>query len=184
MPRVLVFALTTIVLLSACLRMPSKGKSSNPSSSNGRGDASSKDETRDRSPYAAAAAKLEDACTLMPSDLVRKLAPGAYPPSTERYPLRCTVRNDTCALEITFDTGPDDAVKGAEFIAGLAKGGYAERLDPKDRGDVYLTVILGSDLNGINHNLYVEVAGHDGKDHRNDAIAIARDILAHLTASR
>jgi hypothetical protein len=28
--------------------------------------------------------------------------------------------------------------------------------------------------------MHVEVAGHDGKDHKDDAIAIARDILAHL----
>ena len=111
---------------------------------------------------------------------VEKLAPGAYAPTNERYPLRCTVRNDKSALEITFDNGPDDPVKGAEFIAGLAKGGYLEYLDPVSRGDACLTVILGEDENAINHNLHVEVAGHDGKDHKEDAIAIARDVLAHL----
>ena len=116
----------------------------------------------------------------MPAAYVEKLAPGAYAPTNERYPLRCTVRNDKSALEITFDNGPDDPVKGAEFIAGLAKGGYLEYLDPVSRGDAYLTVILGEDENAINHNLHVEVAGHDGKDHKEDAIAIARDVLAHL----
>ncbi|PYS39628.1 MAG: hypothetical protein DMF71_14875 [Acidobacteria bacterium] len=116
----------------------------------------------------------------MPTEYVQKLAPGAYAPTNERYPLRCTVRNDKSALEITFDTGPDEPIKGADSIAGLAKAAYLERLDPHDRGDVYLTVILGKDENDINRNLHVEVAGHDGKDHKDNAIAIARDILSHL----
>ncbi len=55
-----------------------------------------------------------------------------------------------------------------------------ERLDPVSRGDTYLTVILGKDENDTNRNLHVEVAGHDGKDHKDDAIAVAREILAHL----
>jgi hypothetical protein len=79
-----------------------------------------------------------------------------------------------------MDTGPEDPIKGAEFIPELAQGGYIERLSPTSRGDVYLTVILGKDSNATNHNLHVEVAGWDGKDHKDDAIAIARDILAHL----
>jgi len=29
-----------------------------------------------------------------------------------------------------------------------------------------------------NRNLHVEVAGHDGKDHKDDAIGVAREILA------
>ena len=41
-------------------------------------------------------------------------------------------------------------------------------------------VILGKDDTDINRNLHVEVAGHDGKDHKDDAIAVARDVLAHL----
>jgi len=116
----------------------------------------------------------------MPADYVQKLIPGASAPTKERYPLRCTVRNDKSALEITFDTGPDEPIKGADFIAGLAKDAYLERLDPVSRGDVYLTVILGKDDTDINRNLHVEVAGHDGKDHKDDAIAVARDILSHL----
>jgi hypothetical protein len=116
----------------------------------------------------------------MPADYVQKLVPGASAPAKERYPLRCTVRNDKSALEITFDNGPDEPIKDAEYIAGMAKAAYLERLDPVSRGDVYLTVILGTDENTFNHNLHVEVAGHDGKDYRDDAIAVARDILAHL----
>jgi hypothetical protein len=161
----------TSLLASACLRASTTGSTSQPSSTNGTGDGPS---------YAAAVAKLTDACPLMPADYVQKLVPGALAPEKERYPLRCTVRNDKSALEITFDTGPDEPIKGADSIAGLAKAAYLERLDPVARGDVYLTVILGKDENETNRNLHVEVAGHDGKDHKDDAIAVARDILAHL----
>ena len=130
--------------------------------------------------FSAAAAKVTDACTLMPTDLVQKIAPGALAPQSEQYPRRCSVSNGKSVLEITIETGmivPVDPVKGAEFIPGLADGGYLERLDPVSRGDTYLTVILGKDPNGL---LHVEVAGHDGKDHKDDAIAVARDILARL----
>ena len=134
----------------------------------------------DGSSLGAAAAKITDACSLMPVDFVQRLVPGASAPQSERFPPRCTVRNGKSALEITMDTGPADPISGAEFIPGLAQGGYVERLSPNSPGDVYLTVILGQDSNQTNHNLHVEVAGWDGKDHKDDAIAIARDILAHL----
>jgi hypothetical protein len=129
---------------------------------------------------AAAAAKVTDACSLAPAALVQKLVPGASPPQKEEFPRRCTFGNGKSALGITMDVGPAEPVKGAEFIPGLAEGGYLERLDPSSHGDTYLTVILGKDSNGTNRNLHVEVAGHDGKDHKDDAIAVARDILAHL----
>jgi len=169
MNRALILLLATLLLTSACFRSRSTSNPQSTSSTDGSG-----------SPYAAAVAKLTDVCPLMPTEYVQKLAPGAYAPTNERYPLRCTVRNDKSALEITFDTGPDEPIKGADSIAGLAKAAYLERLDPHDRGDVYLTVILGKDENDINRNLHVEVAGHDGKDHKDNAIAIARDILSHL----
>ena len=161
----------TSLLSSACLRASTTGSTSQPSSTNGTGGGSA---------YAAAVAKLTDACPLMPADYVQKLVPGASAPEKERYPLRCTVRNDQSALEITFDSGPDEPIKGADFIAGLAKAAYLERLDPVSRGDAYLTVILGKDDTETNRNLHVEVAGHDGKDHKEDAIAVAQAVLAQL----
>ena len=170
MKRALIFVLPALVL-SACLRASTTRPAGQSTLTNGTGSGSS---------YAAAVAKLTDACPLMPADYVQKLVPGASAPTTERFPLRCTVRNDKSALEITFDTGPDEPVKGADFVAGLAKAAYLERLDPVSRGDAYLIVILGKDDTETNRNLHVEVAGHDGKDHKDDAIAVARDILAHL----
>ncbi|PYS69489.1 MAG: hypothetical protein DMF73_14565 [Acidobacteria bacterium] len=166
----LIFVLPALLILSGCLRTANRS-ASEPSSTNGTGSGSS---------YAANAAKITDACTLMPADLVKKTVPNADAPIRDQILKRCSVSNGTSVLEITLETGvitPTDPVNGAEFVPGLAMGGYLERLDPKDRGDTYLTVILGKDPPGL---LHVEVAGHDGKDHKDDAIAVARDILAHL----
>src|SRR5213080_2911023 len=141
---------------------------------------SATDSSGNGSSYAANAAKITDACTLIPADLVKKIVPNANAPTREQYPRRCNISNGTSVLEITIETGiatPVDPINGAEFIPGLAEGGYLERLDPHSRGDIYLTVILGKDPRGL---LHVEVAGHDGKDHKDDAIAVAQDILAHL----
>jgi len=116
----------------------------------------------------------------MPAELVKKIVPNANAPTREEYPCRCNVSNGTSVLEITIETGiivPVDPINGAEFIPGLAEGGYLERLDPHSTGDIYLTVILGKDPKGL---LHVEVAGHDGKDHKEDAIAVARDVLRQL----
>ena len=166
----LIFVLPALLILSGCLRTANRS-ASEPSSTNGTGSGSS---------YAANAAKITDACTLMPADLVKKTVPNADAPIRDQILKRCSVSNGTSVLEITLETGvitPTDPVNGAEFVPGLAMGGYLERLDPKDRGDTYLTVILGKDPPGL---LHVEVAGHDGKDHKDDAIAVASDILAHL----
>ena len=172
MNRALIFVLFTSLLLSACSgKQAAQPAGQSPSPAGGGGGGQS---------LGAAAAKLTDACSLVPADLSQKLVPGASPPQSEQFPLRCTLSNGKSALGISFDTGPAEPVKGAEFISGLAGGGYLERLDPVSQGDAYLTVILGNDSNGTNRNLHVEVAGHDGKDHKDDAIAVARDVLAHL----
>lgn len=130
--------------------------------------------------YGAAAAKLTDMCSLAPAKLVQTLVPNAGPPEKERYPLRCTFGNGKNAMGLTIDNGPPDPINGADAVSGLGQAAYLERLDPSSRGDPYLTVILGPDANGNNYNLHVEVAGHDGKDHKDDAIAVAREVLAQL----
>jgi hypothetical protein len=177
MNRLLVLTLLATALLSACVfqklskpAIQAKNGQDQPTTGGNEGGSS----------LAAAAAKITDACTLMPAELVKNIVPGASTPQSEQYPRRCSVSNGTSVLEITIETGmivPVDPVNGAEFIPGLAEGGYLERLDPHSKGDTYLTVILGKDPNGL---LHVEVAGHDGKDHKDDAIAVARDILAQL----
>jgi len=177
--RTLISLLPAALLFSACMRSTAP-KSASTSSANDRSAATSNDGGADTSTYAASAAKVTDACTLMPPELVKKIVPGANAPQGEQYPLRCAVSNGTSVLEITIETGmivPVDPISDAEFVPGLAEGGYLERLDPYAKGDTYLTVILGKNPRGL---LHVEVAGHDGKDHKEDAISVARDILEHL----
>src|SRR4029434_7236533 len=152
MNRALIYALLTSMVLSACSRENASlgaGQSQSPTGGAVRGPS-----------LAAGAAKVTDACSLAPADIAQKLVPGASPPQSEQFPRRCTISNGKSALVITIDTGPAEPVKGAEFIPGLAEGGYLERLDPASHGDSYLTVILGKDPNGTNRNLHVEVAGH------------------------
>ena len=183
MNRGLIIVLFACLVLSACMRLPSRSanKPSNSGSTSG-GSSSSTEAAGNGSSYAANAANVKDACTLMPADLVKNIVPNANAPTSEEYPRRCNVSNGTSVLEVTIETGiivPVDPINGAEFIPGLAEGGYLERLDPHSTGDIYLTVILGKDPRGV---LHVEVAGHDGKDHKEDAIAVARDVLKQLKA--
>ncbi len=183
MNRRLIVVVVACVALSACVHLPTSPSTSKPSNDGTKssdGSSSSATKAGNGSSYAANAANVNDACTLMPADLVKKIVPNANAPIRDQILKRCSVSNGTSVLEITLETGiitPTDPVNGAEFVSGLALGGYLERLDPKDRGDTYLTVILGKDPNGL---LHVEVAGHDGKDHKDDAIAVARDILERL----
>jgi len=176
--RRLIVVVVACVALSACVHLPDSPSTSKPSNDGSKSSSATK--TGNGSSYAANAANVNDACPLMPADLVKKIVPNANAPTREQYPRRCNISNGTSVLEITIETGiatPVDPVNGAEFVPGLADGGYLERLDPHSRGDTYLTVILGKDPRGL---LHVEVAGHDGKDHKDDAIAVAQDILAHL----
>jgi hypothetical protein len=65
---------------------------------------------------------------------------------------------------------PGDQSLGAP---GLAAGGYFERLAP---GDAYLTVLLTPDSGA----LYVEISAPDGRDHKDDTIAVAHRVLDQL----
>lgn len=167
--RGLILVLLTSLISPACATLKT-GQGTNQGQSSTGADANGPS-------LATAAAKVTDMCTLMPVDLTQKIVPGGSSPQSRRFNPTCTITNGKSVLEIEMDPGPTDPVKGAEFIPGLAEGGYLERLDPVSRGDTYLTVILGKDPNWL---LHVEVAGHDGKDHKDDAIAVARDILARL----
>ena len=112
---------------------------------------------------------------MFPKDLAAQLiAGGSFSEEPSPVPPKCTYSNGTSVLELTigaFDSG--GPVAGAETISGLAAGGYLEKPDPDD---AYLTVLLSPDHGAI----YVELAGHDGKDHRDDVITVARKVLATL----
>lgn len=124
---------------------------------------------------AAAAQQVKDACTFLPTDLANQLVPGgSIRPQSSPIPPKCTFSNDSMVLEITiagYDTG--GPVAGAEQVPGVASGGYFERLAP---GDAYLTVLLDPD----HGELYVEVTGPDGKDHKADVIEVAKRVLSQL----
>ena len=167
MKRPLIVALLTSLLLSACAPAQTLPPASQPPSPTTEGAAGSS--------LLAAATKVTDVCTLVPTDLAAQLIPAASPPQSQTFPpLKCTITNGTSVLEVTlgaYDTG--GPVAGAEFIPGLAAGGYLER---PVADDAYLTVLLDP----AQGELYVEVAGYDGKDHTADAIAVAKEILARL----
>jgi hypothetical protein len=172
MNRALIFAQITNLLLSGCSREQADQLAGQPQSPT--------DGAWGGPSLAAAVSKVTDACSLAPADLAPKLVHGVSPPQSEQFPRRRPFSNWKSALGIAIDTGLAELIKGAEFIPGLAEGGYLEGLHPASHGDAYLTVVLGKGLNGTNRNLHVEVAGHDGKDHKDDTIAVARDILTRL----
>jgi len=135
-----------------------------PSTAGGAGGASLVD----------AALQVTDVCTLMPMDLAASIVPDASQPQSQQFPPRCTVSNGTSVLEITI--GAYDAVDPLvpnEPVAGLGAAAYLQKQTPDN---AYLKIIL--DPNG--GAVYVEVAGHDGEDHGNDAIAVAQRVLAAL----
>jgi hypothetical protein len=122
-----------------------------------------------------AALKVKDVCTLLPTDLAAKLITGAAAPQSQLFPpLRCRVDNGTSVLEITL--APYDAVdplQPNEPVAGFPNAAYVQT---QFVDDSYLQVLLSKDQGA----LYVEVAGHDGKDHKDDAIAVAQAVVAQL----
>jgi hypothetical protein len=123
----------------------------------------------------ARALKVTDPCTVLPTDLAAKIVPGGSTPQSQKFPpLQCTVSNQTQVLQITvagYDSvGP---VSGAESVSGLGSAAYYEA---SFVDDAYLIIDLSPEQGAV----YVEVAGHDGKDHKADAIAVAQYVLAHL----
>ncbi len=112
----------------------------------------------------------------MPTDLVAKIVPNAAAPQSQLFiPLKCTVSNQTSVVEITFlSSATTDPVPGAEPIPGLGAAAYLEQFSPDDP---YLTIVLSPDSQAV---MYVEVAAHDGQDHKDDAIAVAQAVIAQL----
>ena len=112
----------------------------------------------------------------MPTDLVAKIVPNAAAPQSQLFiPLKCTVSNQTSVVEITFSSiAPTDPVPDAESIPDVGAAAYLEQFEIDDP---YLKVVLSDDAQAV---MYVEVAGHDGKDHKDDAIAVAKAVIAQL----
>ena len=110
----------------------------------------------------------------MPTDLAATIIPGAQAPQSDPFPPSCTISNGTATLHVglgAYDTG--GPVSGAESIPGLAAGAYLEHLSA---GNTYLTVLLSADIG----ELYVGIDNPDGKDYRDQVIAVAKAVLAKL----
>ena len=133
--------------------------------------------TKSSAANAAAAAQknLKNACSFVPKDAAARLVPDGKSEGSQ-FPLDCKVLGSKSGLVITFDTGPSEGLTG-ESVAGLGVAAYFENLSPID---AYLTVVLGADDNGTNHNLHVALNLSDGKNHKDDTIAVAKDVLAQL----
>lgn len=173
--------LLAVLVLVGC----SKGKSDAPGGSSAGAPsapagAASAPASNGASELANKVAKLTEVCALLPTDMVKRLVPDGGAPQSERYPLHCSVYGKQAAIEIAFDTGPSRAGKDGERFSDIAEGGLVERLTPNMHGDVYVTIGLGIDDQGNNHNLHVGVNGFDGKDHLEDARALAREVLARI----
>jgi hypothetical protein len=185
--RSLPAAVTLIVALAACstaspATTPGDGASSAPPGGAASGPTAAGSTPVDQGTgggagvsLVEAAVAVTDACTLMPMDLAASIVPNASEPQSQQFPpYKCTVSNGTSVLEITI--APYDAVDPLvpnEPVAGL---GVAAYLQTQFTDDSYLKIIL--DQNG--GAIYVEVAGHDGEDHRDDAVAVAQRVLAGL----
>lgn len=123
----------------------------------------------------AAMQAVKDTCTIVPMDLISPLVPGAPAPITQPIPPTCTITNQKQVVEVTlgpFDTGTD-ALDPAVEVSGLGVKAWLQKQQPDD---AYVKVVLTTDGGSV----YVEVAGHDGKDHGDDAVAIAKAVIAKL----
>lgn len=114
-------------------------------------------------------------CDLLPTDLVKGIVPDGAPPQEEQFPPRCSVYGSKTAMEIELDAFVPlgDTPAGAETISGLGTGAYLEHLTT---GNFYLSVGLSAD-GGVLHS---EVDNQDGKDHRDEAVNVAKAVLAKL----
>jgi len=125
------------------------------------------------------AAAVTDACNVMPAELVRTYVPKAADPVTDSAAHSCTMSDGTSAVQVTLQSGfgpPDPPVPG-EAVDNLGEHAWVQE---QTVDDAYLVIDLGTDASGGYRSMYVEYAGHDGKGHRNDAIAIANAVLEAL----
>ena len=130
------------------------------------------------SSVAGAAAKVKDWCVLLPNDIIAVFAPGAPPAAAGTYPNECGASNGTGALDFSYTTGFGTSLPagapGGEVVPGLAQFAYIDR-PTKDEVELWVTLSADS-----GYGLFIDVAGHDGKDHKADAIAIAQAVLGKL----
>src|SRR5262245_43364968 len=113
-------------------------------------------------------------CALMPKATIARMVPDAARFAAEPY--GCMAYGKGGGAGISVDVGP--APEGHDTDLGASSS--IERSDPHNKGDVFLRISLGNDSNATNHNLNVTVTRQDGNDHKDDAIEIAKEVIAQL----
>jgi len=149
------------------------GKSGESADHGGAGSAAS------GASVAQAASQVKNPCSVMPTDLVKQHIPDAAAPQQGPEPSHCSMSNGTSVVEITMSGGfgEPDAPSPSQTVAGVGEKAWVQE---QQADDAYVVVFLGKDAQGSYRSLFVEYAGHDGKSHRDDAIAIARHIISTL----
>jgi hypothetical protein len=123
-----------------------------------------------------AALAVKNPCTMLPTELAAAAVPGASDPVEDTFAQSCTISNGTIAMQIAirpYDTGVLAEPPGSEVIPGL---GAAANLQKLTEGNFYLTVLLTPDQGAV----YVEINNQDGKDHKDEVVALAQAVLAKL----
>jgi len=125
---------------------------------------------------ADAAAKVTDWCTFIPMEVIARFAPSAPPAASGTYPGECGASNGVGALDFRYITGFGAFAipAGAELVSDLGQGAYVDR-PSKDEVELYVALQADPEV-----SLFIDVAGHDGKDHTQDAVDIAKSIITEL----
>lgn len=127
---------------------------------------------------AALQAAAKNACSIMPVDAARAILPKATDPTPEPEPNKCAMGDGNGVVEITVDANPLTKLETLNPCESVSGVGVSACLQQQQPDDAYLQVLAATgDSDAI---LYVEVAGHDGKSHKDDAINVAKAILAKL----
>ena len=125
----------------------------------------------------AAAQAITEVCPLIPAGLAAAIVPNASAPQAQTFPpFRCTISNGTQVLEVTLGAYDTGRPTGAPTVSGFDAGAYAEHLNSGDPGEVYLTVLLTPDEG----SLYVEIVDPSSLDRTDDAVAVAKAVLAAM----
>jgi hypothetical protein len=174
MQRREVVVLVGLVVVAICAACNDKKSSTGAAATSGSGSTATRG-----SVVAQAASLIKDPCAILPTDLVKQHIPDAAAPKSGPEPSRCSMSNGKSVVEISMaaafgePTPPDPSEK----VADLGEKAWVQE---QLVDDAFVVVFLGVDDRGSYRTLDVEYAGHDGKGHKDDAITIARQIIANL----
>jgi hypothetical protein len=127
---------------------------------------------------AAALAAIKDTCSLMPQDVVKQILPKATAPVAPPEPSKCDMGDGNGVVELSVDANSLTKLATLNPCEPVGGVGVSACYQAQQPADAFLQVLVGSGASDA--ILYVEVAGHDGKDHRTDAINVAKAIIAKL----